>query len=382
MKNILENKNSCCGCTACYNICPKNAISMVLDEKGFKRPIIDEDKCVNCGLCKKSCPVLNSTENYSINKCYVGYNKSDISRMNNASSGSIFELIAEEVINQNGIVIGACFNNQNKLIHKYINNISDINKLKGSKYLESDLNDIFKFIRSNIKSKKILFVGTPCQVAGLKSFLKYNNDNLICLDLFCHGVPSPKLFGKYIKEMEKKYNDTLINYNFRDKITGWDTYSNTLIFKNKKISNLARKNDYMKLFLSDIALRESCYNCNFKLGNKYSDITLGDFWGIKNFYPEMYDNKGVSAIIINSNKGNEIFKKISDKIKYKECNLEEITCHNPSLLYSGNYPKKRKDFFNDLEEKPINYLVKKYVHNLPLHKRVIKKFKQIIKKII
>lgn len=203
MKNILENKNSCCGCTACYNICPKNAISMVLDEEGFKRPIIDEDKCVNCGLCKKSCPVLNSTENYSINKCYVGYNKSDISRMNNASSGSIFELIAEEVINQNGIVIGACFNNQNKLIHKYINNISDINKLKGSKYLESDLNDIFKFIRSNIKSKKILFVGTPCQVAGLKSFLKYNNDNLICLDLFCHGVPSPKLFGKYIKEMEK-----------------------------------------------------------------------------------------------------------------------------------------------------------------------------------
>lgn len=382
METIVE-KNKCTGCTACMNICPKNAISMEIDNEGFKHPVINKDKCIDCGLCKKTCPVLNTTSNKSLNNCYVAYNKDEVSRKNKASSGSIFELIAKLILNENGIVIGAAFDENNKLNHIAIDNIKDLDKLKGSKYLQSHLNNIFTYIKENIKNKKILFVGTPCQVAGLKSFIKNDFNNLICLDLVCHGVPSPKLFEKYIKEIEDKYNSQIVDYNFRDKKTGWDSYSNTITFKDKKeISQLQKDNNYMKLFLSDIALRESCFECNFKLGNKYSDITLGDFWGVGKYYPDMYNNLGVSAVIINTEKGQEIFEQIKNDIKYKECKLEEIVSGNPSLKSSGKYPLKRSEFFDDINKLSIAELSKKYSYKRPLPKRILGKCKRILKNIL
>lgn len=247
--------------------------------------------------------------------------------------------------------------------------------------MQSDLNNIFKYIKDNIKDNKILFAGTPCQVAGIKTFIKNDYNNLFCIDLVCHGAPSPKLFDKYVKELEKNNNDKLVNYNFRDKSTGWDTYSNTATFKNKKVTELQKDNNYMKLFLSDIALRESCYNCNFKLGNKYSDITLGDFWGVKNYYPEMYNKDGVSAIIINTEKGNEIFNEIKDELAYKDCKLEEIVFGNPSLKISGKRPDKRDEFFKDIDELSIEQLTKKYgKKKASILRSIINKVKRIIKK--
>lgn len=376
---IIIDKNKCTGCTACTNICPKKAITLVEDNEGFKHPVIDKDKCINCGLCKRKCPVLNKKENKSINECYVGYNK-DNKEKEQASSGAIFSLIANYILENNGIVIGAAFDKNNKLKHIAVETKKDLNKLKGSKYLQSDLNNIFTYIKENVKERKVLFVGTPCQVAGLKSIL--NNPNLLCVDIICHGVPSPKLFEKYIKELEEKNNDKLLNYNFRDKSTGWDTYSNTATFKNSKVKELAKDNNYMKLFLSDIALRESCYNCNFKVGNKYSDVTLGDFWGVQNNYPEMYNKKGVSAIIINTELGKEIFNTIKENIEYKECKLEEIIASNPSLKNSGTYPKNRTKFFNDMNEQSIDALCKKYIKKPSIIRRVLRKIKRIIKKIL
>lgn len=381
MEQIIE-KNKCTGCTACMNICPKHAISMVEDEEGFKHPVIDQDKCIDCGLCKKTCPVLNTVSNKSFNKCYVAYNKDKKSTLIKASSGNIFELVAKHILNENGIVIGAAFDNDNKLKHIAIADIKDLNKLKGSKYLQSDLNNIFSYIKENINVKKILFVGVPCQVAGLKAYLKKDYDNLITIDLVCHGVPSPKLFAKYIKELEIENNAKVINYNFRDKVSGWDTYSNTITFKNKHITELHNNNKYMKLFLTDIALRESCYDCNFKTGNKYSDITLGDFWGVKKYYPDMYNKNGVSAIIINTEKGNNIFNIIKDNTIYKECKLEEIISGNPSLKISGKCPSKRNEFFKELDTCDINNLTKKYIKKRSLYKRILNKGKRIIKKII
>ena len=373
----IVSKNKCTGCTACASICPKKAITLIEDNEGFKHPIIDQEKCINCGLCKKTCPVLNTKENKALNKCYVAYNK-DEKEKQKASSGAIFTLVANYILNNHGIVIGAAFDKNNKLNHIAVTNKKDLDKLKGSKYLQSNLDNIFTFIKENIKDKKILFVGTPCQVAGLKAIIK--NDNLLCIDIVCHGVPSPKLFEKYIKELEEQNNDKLINYNFRDKSTGWDTYSNTATFKNNKITELAKDNKYMKLFLSDIALRESCYNCNFKIGNKYSDITLGDFWGVKNYYPEMYNKKGVSAIIINTEKGKDIFEIIKKDLEYKECKLEDIISGNPSLKDSGKYPEKRKEFFDKLDNNSIEYLTKKYQKKIPIYKKVLGKLKSLIKK--
>lgn len=380
MEKVIETKR-CTGCTACLNICPKKAISMVEGQDGFKYPVIDQEKCINCGICKKTCPVLNTTSNNSINKCYVGYAKDDKTK-ENASSGGIFPLLANYILDNNGIVIGAAFDESNKLNHIAITNKKELEKLKGSKYLQSDLDNIFTYIKDNIKDNKILFVGTPCQVSGLKAFLKKDYENLICIDLVCHGAPSPKLFEKYIKELEQKYNDKLTNYNFRDKSTGWDTYSNTATFKNNKITELNSKNNYMKLFLSDIALRESCYKCNFKLGNKYSDITLGDFWGVSIFYPEMYDNKGVSCIIINTKKGLNIFDIIKKELRYKECTLDKIISSNPSLNISCKYPKKRKSFFDELSFQAIDNLATKYKKNESLVKKIINRIKKIIKKVI
>lgn len=379
MQKVLE-KNKCSGCTACASICPKNAITMEKDKEGFMHPVIDQDKCINCGLCKRTCPVLNTKSNESINKCYVAFNKDDKEKAK-ASSGAIFTLIANYILDNNGIVIGAAFDKDNKLKHIAVTDNKELDKLKGSKYLQSDLTNVFKYIKENIKDNKILFVGTPCQVAGLKSVIK-NNDNLITIDVVCHGVPSPKFFDKYIKELEENNNDTLINYNFRDKSTGWDTYSNTATFKNSKKTELSYNNNYMKLFLSDIALRESCFDCNFKLGNKYSDITLGDFWGVQKYYPEMYNKKGVSAIIINTNNGIEIFNTIKDNLEYKECKLNEIVSGNPSLQKSGNYPTKRSEFFEELDNKSIDELTKKYHKKKPLCRRVLGKIKRIIKKIL
>ncbi len=380
MEKIIS-KQLCTGCTSCMNICPNSAITMKTSTDGFNYPVINQNKCINCNLCKKVCPVLNFKKNSSINNCFVGYAKDD-KVIEKASSGGVFPLIADYVLSNKGIVIGAKLNNKNRLKHIAITNKDELDKLKGSKYLQSDLENIFTFIKEKIKDNKILFVGTPCQVAGLKSFIKNDFNNLICIDLVCHGVASPKLFDKYIKELEEQAGDKIIDYNFRDKSTGWDTYSNTAIFKYKKKTELYSKNNYMNLFLSDIALRESCYNCNFKLENKYSDITLGDFWGVNKYYPEMYNKKGVSAIIINTDLGKEIFNNIKEHLEYKYCKLEEIVDGNPSLKFSGKYSDKRDDFFRDLDNNTIEYLTNKYQKKCPLYKNILNKTKKIIKKIL
>ena len=381
MENVLE-KNKCSGCSACANACPKNAIEMIKNEDGFIHPKINKHKCVNCGLCKKTCPVLNNSENKSLNQCYVAYSNDEDAKKT-SSSGGIFDLIAKNILKDHGIVVGAAFNDKMELKHTAIEKIEDLEKLKGSKYLQSELDNIFSYIKEKINSRKVLFVGTPCQVAGLHAFLKKDYDNLVCVDLFCHGVPSPKLFTKYIKELEKDNNSKVINYNFRDKKTGWDSYSNTCRLKNnKEISQLQKDNNYMKLFLSDIALRESCYNCNFKLGNKYSDITLGDFWGVQKYYPEMYNKQGVSAIIVNTEKGQKIFEDISNDLSYKECKLENIVSGNPSLAISGKTPKLRNEFFDELDNKDIDYLTKKYQKKISLISKLKNKIKSLIKKLI
>ena len=359
MKEILERKK-CTGCTSCMNICPKNAISMKCDNEGFKYPVIDQKKCINCGLCKNTCPVLNTNTNKTLKNCFVAYTKDDRYK-SNSSSGGIFPIIATKIINDNGIVIGAAFDKNKKLRHIAITNEIELERLKGSKYLQSDLDNIFSYIKKNIDNKKILFVGTPCQVAGLKSFLKKEYDNLICIDLFCHGVPSPKLFKKYVNELEKDNSDRLVDYNFRDKTTGWDSYSNTAKFCNSTITELQKNNYYMKLFLSDVALRESCFNCNFKIGNKYSDITLGDFWGVTKYYPDMYSKNGVSAIIVNTEKGERILDLIKSELKYKNCKLDEIIVGNPMIKFSTNRPNERDLFFEKIDERSIAELVKKYV---------------------
>ncbi len=377
---VLEDKSKCCGCHACYNICPKDAITMHQDERGFKYPIIDKEKCIECGLCRKVCPVLNSEKNENKPTAYAAYNKDENVRKE-SSSGGIFTLLAEEILDRNGIVFGASFDEQFNVYHTHIENKNELAKFRGSKYVQSSIGDTYKKAKEFLENDRhVLFTGTPCQIEGLKSFLRKEYDRLYTQDIICHGVPSPKVWVKY-KEYRKKIDREIPQeISFRNKDNGWKEYNVNFVYKDSEYKNNHNKDLYIKAFLQDIALRDSCYSCSFKKKNRVSDITLADFWGIENIIPEMDDNKGTSLVIVNSNKGRELFEKIKDKITYKEVNFEEAIRYNPSMTKSVEINKNRDKFFDNLDSIEFDKLVKKYANKNNMLSRALRKIKRIIKK--
>lgn len=379
----IKSKEDCCGCYACYNICPKQCITMKIDDEGFWYPNINEDICINCNLCEKVCPIINKPKNSLYEeKSYAIFNKNEKIRLE-SSSGGIFSLLAEYVINNHGSVYGAVFDEDFNVKHIKINKLQDIKLLRGSKYVQSKINDIFKLIKNDLKSSKlVLFTGTPCQVAGLQSFLQKKYDNLILIDIVCHGVPSPLVWQQYINELKQNYKQGIKNIYFRDKSTGWKTYSIKFLFDKDEYKNIGFKDIYMKGFLNDIYLRPSCYNCNFKGIERISDITVADFWGIENILPKMDDDKGTSLIVVHSETGKQLFDKLSEKMILSEVNLNEAIKYNPSMIKSVKYNEKRNIFFAELNSgKELTDLIRKYT-KISFEKRVKDKIKSIIKKLI
>ena len=375
----IKDKEKCCGCHACYNICPKNAISMKEDENGFKYPVVDKEKCINCGLCEKVCPIINSTEKENNINAYACINKNEQIRKQ-SSSGGIFTLLAEEIIKLNGVVFGVSFDKDFNVVHSYIENIDELEKFRGSKYVQSSINDTYKKAKEFLnKDRYVLFTGTPCQIEGLKAYLQKDYDKLYTQDIICHGVPSPKVWKKYLEYRKKKDNRKAENISFRNKDTGWKLFNMKFEYKDTAYKKNQTKDAYMQVFLQNLCLRDSCYNCSFKKKNRNSDITLADFWGIQNIYAEMDDNKGTSLIILNSSKGNELFEKIKQNIKYKEVNLDEALKYNIGMMHSVNKNGKRENFFIDLDNLEFDKLSKKYVKKTNIIKRVASKIKRIIR---
>lgn len=358
----INSKQNCCGCYACYNICPKQCITMKADNEGFWYPNIDKNKCINCNLCENVCPIINKPKSYLYEeKSYAVFNKDEKIRLE-SSSGGIFSLLAEYVINKYGIVYGAVFDEEFNVKHIKITSLKDIELLRGSKYVQSKINDIFKSIKFDlINNKLVLFTGTPCQIAGLQSFLQRKYDNLILMDIVCHGVPSPLIWQKYINKLKKNYKQNIKNIYFRDKSTGWKKYSIKFLFDKDEYKNIGFKDIYMKGFLNDIYLRPSCYNCKFKGIERISDITVADFWGIENIFPKIDDDKGTSLVVIHTEKGKRLFDKLSEKMIFNEVNLNEVVKYNLSMVRSAKYNKKREPFFVELNfEKDIEKLIRKY----------------------
>lgn len=379
----IKTKKDCCGCYACYNICPKECITMESDNEGFWYPNIDKNKCINCNLCEKVCPIINKP-NSSLyeKKSYAVFNKNEKIRLE-SSSGGIFSLLAEYVINNHGSVYGAVFDEDFNVKHIKINSLQDIELLRGSKYVQSRINDIFKSIKFDLKNNKIvLFTGTPCQVAGLQSFLQKKYNNLILMDIVCHGVPSPLVWQQYIDELKQNYKQDIKSIYFRDKSTGWKTYSIKFLFDKDEYKNFGFKDIYMKGFLNDIYLRPSCYNCNFKGIERISDITVADFWGIENILPKIDDDKGTSLIVIHSEKGKQLFDELSETMIFNEVDLNEAIKYNPSMISSVKYNEKRKDFFLELNSgKELINLIKEYT-KVSFERRVKNKIKLIVKRLI
>lgn len=361
MINIIKKKN-CCGCHACYNICPQNCISMQSDDEGFWYPVVDIEECTDCGLCEKACPILNKkiVKNHPV--AYACINKNDKIR-EQSSSGGIFSVIAEKVISKHGVIFGAGFDNNFNVVHSWTDKLDDLGNFRGSKYVQSCIGDTYKEAKDFLKQRRqVLFSGTPCQIAGLKSYLSEDYDGLICLDIICHGVPSPKVWQRYKLRIEEIYQAKAQRITFRRKNCGWKLYSVSFSFDNDtEYSQKLTEDIFMQGFLRNVYLRPSCYACSFKTLNRQSDITLADFWGIENILPSFDDDRGTSLILINSKKGKEIFSSVTDKINYEKVDINQAILYNPSVVKSADYNPKRDKFFEDLPgSADISQLIAKY----------------------
>lgn len=335
----FSKKNNCTGCSACINICPKQCLEMVADENGFAYPeLLDKNECMYCHKCERICPILNS---YSISpqvaKVYASYSQDNDVRMK-SSSGGIFTEIARKVLKEKGYIYGGAYDEQFRVHHICVEMECDLERLRGAKYSQSDLEDNFCKIKKRLENKqKVLFSGTPCQVAGLKAFLQQDYPNLITVDFVCHGVPSPMVWERYVHYRAKKDNVSIlpVRINMRSKETGWSRYAYSTLFEysnGKKFSFNNKENIFMKLFVEDYILRDSCSNCHFKGYNRWSDITLGDFWGIWNIDPEMDDNKGTSLVITHSKKGEELLDTLSSQIITKQYALKQASQEKSILI--------------------------------------------------
>lgn len=374
----ITDKSHCCGCSACVQRCPKQCITMAEDNEGFLYPQVDTSKCVDCHLCEKVCPVINQDKARTPLEVYAAKNSDDDIRLK-SSSGGIFTLLAEQTIKGGGVVFGACWDKDWNVKHDYIDNISDLQRFRSSKYLQSVIGDNYLKAEQFLKTgRKVMFTGTPCQIAGLKHFLRKEYDNLFAVEIICHSVPSPGVWQQYLTTRlhTLKWNKSDIrNISFRDKKTGWKTYS--FVIENKdgnSFIELSSKNAFMRGFLADLYTRPSCHACPAKQLRSGSDLTLGDFWGIESLMPEIDDDKGVSAIIVNSDKGKQVLHNIN--VELYEVQYDELTTRNPALVKSFPITPKRIEFFKEdgftFEEK-VKRLAKKPFSMKTLAYRIVRK---------
>lgn len=324
----IKEKHLCCGCQACAQRCPKQCIVMCEDEEGFIYPEVDVTQCIACGLCVKVCPVINQ-DNPKQPKTVYAAEALDDEIIKSSSSGGIFSLLAEQTILAGGVVFGARFDENWEVVHGYTETIEGLDVLCGSKYVQSHIGNSFLQAEAFLKTgRKVLFSGTPCQIAGLNNFLQRKYENLLTVDVICHGVPSPMIWRKYLKEIAK--NQCIKNIFMRDKMLGWRRYCirvdgmlDTILYEE------FTKNIYMQGFLLNLYLRPSCYECPAKKFKSQSDITLGDYWGIQNQYPELYNKLGTSAVLVNTIKGYNVFNRLH--VKKTITTYSSVLSGNPSI---------------------------------------------------
>lgn len=365
---VIKDKTLCSGCSACEKICPKNCIQMIADAEGFLYPKTDEKACVNCGLCEKVCPITNKKNiQNQIAAAYAVFNNDNEVRKK-SSSGGIFALLAKTIIEKSGYVFGVGYNEDLTVAHKMVESENQINDLRGSKYVQSDVNETFLKVKQVLEQGSLaLFTGTPCQIEGLYSFLGKEYENLITQDVVCHGVSSPLVWKNYLKEQQNKFGAKPIKASFRDKRKSWSEFSMSLTFENgKTYSKTLNKDVMLQAFLNNLCLRPSCYNCKFKQKVHASDITLADFWGIEKVEPSLNDGNGVSLVVINSEKGERLFNELKGNITSKLVSYDQAIKFNSAVLNSVNPPSNRAQFMVMATAGEVKKAHKKYCKKSPI----------------
>ena len=382
----IENKVECSGCHACYNVCPTDCIIMESDDEGFFYPKVYKDNCIDCGLCEKVCPILNKKEmkdekgENSYPKTYACYNLNDQVR-ENSSSGGIFFLLASQIIQRGGIVYGAAFNKEMEVCHIGIEKIEELDSLQGAKYVQSRMGDVYVKIKEQLnKGRLVYFSGTPCQVDGLLFYLRKEYDNLFCQDLICHGVPSPKVWKRYLDYRNKVFGNRPTAIRFRDKKNGWKAYDLCIDYAEGIYRCDHWKDPYMKAFLRNYILRPSCYDCRSKSLYRSSDITLADFWGIESMDPSLDDDKGTSLVFINTKKGENLFANILENIIRREVDVLNAVQYNPSAYKSVQWTRERETFMKEVFGGDFQKVVDRYTKE-KWSAKIVKRIKFIIDRI-
>lgn len=409
----IKDKKDCCGCHACVSICAKHCITMQADEEGFLYPIVDKDVCTDCGLCEKVCPVINQSEPRKPLKVYAAKNKNEEIRCQ-SSSGGIFTLLAEKIISDGGVVFGARFDKDWNVIHSWTDTIEGIAAFRGSKYVQSTIGDTYRETKDFLKQgRKVLFSGTPCQIAGLKKYLRKEYDNLLTVDVVCHGVPSPLVWRRYLDETREQLRaqhgvgknsvpssmdelPVITGISFRDKTNGWKKYGFSLryaaseaaentvfpsaIREEKELLQPFTDNVFMKGFLANLYLRPSCYACAARSGKSGSDISLADYWGVKAFHPDFADDKGIGLLLINTLEGEKVYAKTSksDVVTQYEYGLEA----NPCIEISVKQPENRDVFWTEYRHFGIGVISNYIAPSTPIVKKVFFKVINRIKRIL
>lgn len=345
----MQLGKSCCGCSGCEQMCPKNCISMKPDHEGFLYPEVDESICIECGICIKHCPILTDVSRCNIPKVYAAKYK-DRGSTFKSTSGGLFIPIAKSVLSMGGVVFGCAYDENLVAKHIKVETEDELYRLQSSKYVQSDTRGIYKQVKTELRNgKEVLFSGTGCQAAGLRSFLGKDYGNLLITDIVCHGVPSPKLFKNYIDYMGKKLGGTLTSYNFRSKEKrGWDLYYKAENGQKSK-SDYGFFDPYYSAFLYCKTYRESCYECKFANKNRVSDITLADYWGIQKFHPEFFDENGVSLVLVNTEKGKKYLEKIKDKLEIIESDYNKASVMNANLVHPSKRPSCRDSIYDGFD---------------------------------
>jgi hypothetical protein len=367
----ILNKKDCTGCRACEQICPVKAISMKEDDEGFITP------CIKCGLCKKTCGQIDRfyNKNNLEERKFLGVRPKEKEIAKNSTSGGIAYLISKMVIEENGIVFGSAYDENLMPYQKYVKDKKELQQLRGSKYVTSDTKKTFSQVKEFLEEgKKILYIGVPCQIGGLKKFLKKDYENLYTIDIICHGVPSQKIFKKYLENEEKKLREKIISYTARSKSkVAWGMgYCAEIKTKNKIKYKKADFDPYYTAFLKGKVNRECCYECKYANLDRIGDITLGDLWGIEQFDYDFYDKNGVSLAIVNTIKGEKIFNKVKNLVEYRQYNEQQVTKFNGNLKHPTTRPQNREIIYKQLDEMSFEEYSKKYLANKNKLKYVLK----------